>query len=84
MAGTPFPVVQLIFFTVYYVNGEWLMDVGSPGDSPENDTPNTGRITEAAMDYITTQQAADNWNVSTRWVQALIKRGSIEGGYPLR
>ena len=31
------------------------------------------------MDYITTQQAAEKWGVGSRWVQALIKRGSIEG-----
>ena len=31
------------------------------------------------MEYLTTQQTAEKWNVTTRWVQALIKRGSIEG-----
>jgi len=34
---------------------------------------------EADMDYITVQQAAEKWNVTQRWVQALVKRGSIEG-----
>jgi len=28
-----------------YVNGQWLLDVGRPGETPETDIPNTGRIT---------------------------------------
>ena len=31
------------------------------------------------MDFITTQQAAEKWCVGVRWVQTLLKRGSIEG-----
>ena len=31
------------------------------------------------MDYLTVQQVASKWNVTPRWVQALIKRGSIDG-----
>ena len=31
------------------------------------------------MEYITVQQAAEKWNVTERWVQALLKRGSIDG-----
>ena len=31
------------------------------------------------MDYITTGQAAEKWGVSARWVQMLLKRGSIDG-----
>ena len=31
------------------------------------------------MDYITTQQAADKWGVSLRWVQTYLKDGRIEG-----
>ena len=31
------------------------------------------------MDYITVKQTAEKWGVTPRWVQALIKRGSIEG-----
>jgi hypothetical protein len=31
------------------------------------------------MDYITVRQAAEKWNVTPRWVQALVKRGSIDG-----
>jgi hypothetical protein len=31
------------------------------------------------MDYITVQEAAEKWGVKERWVQALIKRGSVEG-----
>jgi hypothetical protein len=32
-----------------YVNGEWLMDVGRPGDSSEADTPDTGLIVFTAQ-----------------------------------
>jgi len=32
-----------------YVNGEWLLDIGRPGESQETDTPNTGRITFTAQ-----------------------------------
>jgi len=37
-----------------YVNGEWLLDIGSPGDSRGTDIPNTGRITftVAAIDGV--------------------------------
>lgn len=31
------------------------------------------------MDYISTQQAAEKWGVSIRWVQVYLKRGRIEG-----
>jgi hypothetical protein len=31
------------------------------------------------MDYFTVQQTAEKWSVTPRWVQALIKRGSIDG-----
>ena len=31
------------------------------------------------MDYLTVQQTAEKWGVTERWVQALIKRGSIDG-----
>ena len=31
------------------------------------------------MDYLTVQQTAEKWGVTPRWVQALIKRGSIDG-----
>ena len=31
------------------------------------------------MEYITTQQAAEKWGVSMRWVQAYLKHGRIEG-----
>lgn len=31
------------------------------------------------MDYLTVQQTAEKWGVTGRWVQALIKRGSIDG-----
>ena len=34
---------------------------------------------EAAMKYITVRQAAEKWCVTERWVQALLKRGSISG-----
>jgi len=32
-----------------YVNGEWLLDIGRPGQTPETDIPNTGRITFTAQ-----------------------------------
>jgi len=32
-----------------YVNGEWLLDIGRPGETPETDIPNTGRITFTAQ-----------------------------------
>jgi excisionase family DNA binding protein len=31
------------------------------------------------MDYITAKQAAENWGVSMRWVQNLLKDGRIDG-----
>ena len=31
------------------------------------------------MDYLTVRQTAEKWGVTERWVQALIKRGSIDG-----
>jgi len=32
-----------------YVNGEWLLDIGKPGETSETDIPNTGRITFTAQ-----------------------------------
>ena len=32
-----------------YVNGEWLLDIGRPGATPEESIPNTGRITLTAQ-----------------------------------
>ena len=32
-----------------YVNGEWLLNIGSPGETPQTDIPNTGRITFTAQ-----------------------------------
>jgi len=31
------------------------------------------------MDYMTVKQTAEKWGVSPRWVQALIKKGRIDG-----
>jgi hypothetical protein len=31
------------------------------------------------MDYITVRQAAEKWDVTIRWVQALLKAGRIPG-----
>jgi hypothetical protein len=31
------------------------------------------------MDYLTARQTAEKWNVSLRWVQALLKTGRIPG-----
>ena len=31
------------------------------------------------MDYLTVQQTAEKWGVTERWVQALVKKGSIDG-----
>lgn len=32
-----------------FVNGEWLLDIGNPGETSETDIPNTGRITFTAQ-----------------------------------
>jgi hypothetical protein len=31
------------------------------------------------MDYLTARQTAEKWNISLRWVQALLKAGRIPG-----
>jgi hypothetical protein len=31
------------------------------------------------MDYITIQQAAENWGLSQSWVQRFVKAGRVEG-----
>ena len=31
------------------------------------------------MEYLTVQQTAEKWNVTPRWVQALIKQNRIDG-----
>ena len=43
-----FSRISVDFSHRIFVNGEWLMDIGNPGDSPETSIPDTGRITFTA------------------------------------
>ena len=69
-----------------YVNGEWVLDVGRPGDSKESEIPNTGNVSitvKAENGVIEIVQQSSNfvhrlsgdhagWNISKRYVRSFL------------